>query len=274
MRRLSLNHVRIAAVIGLAVVALSMHTPAAAQSNPPPDAAATAPASAGNAASGGTVNSMGDPKTNRAGIVNGDAPRQKIELSGADRKLMRELAQAHLAEIKMSGLATAISGNEAIRSYGEKMLEEHLTALDELRQLAVRAKVILPGGVEKEQAGILQKLALQAGPDFDRLYLEQAGMASHEQSHRLFQQASSRAESPVLKDYAARLLPVIGQHLQMAQQMKDNPAAAMNAVQSSVSAGQSTSVNAAPGSSSDQSNSSSGAKGGASIAGSAKGSGK
>ncbi|HEV2609258.1 MAG TPA: DUF4142 domain-containing protein [Noviherbaspirillum sp.] len=290
MPYLTFNRVRLLATIGLAIVALSIPLPAAAQSNVAPDAggdtkrgrtitgprdvAATAPESAGTATSGGTTNSLGDSKNNRAGIARSGEPQEAIELSNADRKLMRELAQAHLAEIKMSALATAISANPAIHGFGEKMLEEHLTALDELRQIANRAGVILPGGVEKEHAATLHQLALKAGQEFDRMYLDQAGLADHERSHRLFQEAGRRAESPVLKAYAARLVPVIGQHLQLAQQMRDDPAAAAAAVQASVRAGQSTSINAPAGSSSSQANAASGAKGAGSISGSTTGSGK
>ncbi|WP_334189460.1 DUF4142 domain-containing protein [Noviherbaspirillum sp.] len=289
MPRFTLNHARVIATIGLAIVALSMPLQSAAQSQSGPgpgqragsdgatassrDTAATAPESAGNATSGGTTNSLGDPKSNRSGIAGRGEPQERIDMGNADRKLMRELAQAHLAEIKMSGLATAISANPAIRGYGEKMLEEHLTALDELRKLADRGGVILPGGVDKEAAAVLRQLALKAGDEFDRMYMEQAGFVNHEQSHRVFEEASSRAQSPVLKAYAARLVPVIGQHLQLAQQMRDNPAAAA-AVQSSVYAGQSTSIIAPTGSSSDQSKNSSGAKGAGSIAAGAAGSGK
>jgi putative membrane protein len=290
MPRLTLNHARVIATIGLAIVALSMPLQSAAQSQsgpgpgqragserptgPPQDTAATAPESAGTATSGGATNSLGDPKSNRAGIARSGEPQDRLELGNADRKLMRELAQAHLAEIKMSGLATAISANPAIRGYGEKMLEEHLTALDELRSLADRSGVILPGGLDKEHAAVLRQLALKAGDEFDRMYMEQAGFASHEQSHRVFQEASSRAQSPELKSYAARLVPVIGQHLQLAQQMRENPGAAAAAVQSSVYAGQSTGITAPAGSSSDQSKNSSGAKGAGNIAAGAAGSSK
>lgn len=290
MPYLTFDRVRLLATIGLAIVALSIPLPAAAQSDAAPDragdtkggrtttgqrdVAVTAPSNAGAATSGGTTNILGDPKSNRAGMAKPGEPQEKIELSNADRKLMRQLAQAHLAEIKMSALATAISGDTAIRGYGEKMLEEHLTALDELRQLANRTGVVLPGGVEKEHAAVLHQLALKAGDEFDRMYLDQAGFASHEQSHRMFQEASGRAESPMLKAYAARLVPVIGQHLQLARQMRDDPSSAAAAVQATVRAGQSTSIRAPVGSSSMQADSNSGAKGAGSVAGSTTGSGR
>lgn len=240
--------------------------------------AETAPASGGYAATGGTTNVLGDPKGNRAGIPPGEETRAqgksaisngKPRLGIADRTLMRELAQAHLAEVKMSALATAISRNDAIRSYAEKMLEEHLKALDELKMIAAENQVILPGGVEMEQAALLGKLAVLAGEEFNQLYMAQAGLASHQQAHQLFREAGSRAQAPELKAYAATLVPVIEQHLQLAQKMQENPGLALKAVQETVMAGQSTSTRALSGASSNQADNNSAVRGSSSLAGSA-----
>lgn len=233
--------------------------------------AETAPSVGGTLSAGGRTNSMGDPKGNQAGVPSGNQPSQKIEVGKADRKLMRQLAQAHLAEIKTAALATAISDDKALRGYAEKMLEDHGKALDELRMLARRAEVILPGGVETEHASLLHKLALTTGKQFNQMYHAEAGLALHQQSQALFKEAAARADAPELKSYANKLLPIVGKHLQLAQQMADDPASAAAAVQSSMTAGQSTSVQAPPGSASQQADNNSGNKGNAEISSTAGG---
>lgn len=227
--------------------------------------AETAPSIGGSLSSGGRTNALGDPKANRAGIPGNGQPPQKLQISNADGKLMRQLAQAHLAEIKTAALATAISDDKALRAYGEKMLQDHGKALDELRLLARRGDVILPGGVEAEHAALLHKLAATVGKQFNQMYHAEAGLALHQQSQALFKEASSRAQVPELKAYVNNLLPVIGKHLHLAQQMADAPDAAAAAVQSSVTAGQSTSVQAPAGSANQQADNNSGNKGSADI---------
>lgn len=233
--------------------------------------AETAPSAGGTLSAGGRTNSLGDPKVNQAGVPGGSQQTQGIKVGNADRKLMRQLAQAHMAEIKTAALATAISDDKALQGYAVKMLEEHGKALDELRMLARRADVILPGGVETEQASLLHKLALTTGKQFNQMYHAQAGLALHEQSQALFKEAAARAEAPELKAYAGKMLPIVGKHLQLAQQMADDPASAEAAVQSSVTAGQSTSVQAPPASASQQADNNSGNKGNAEISSTAGG---
>jgi len=207
--------------------------------------AATAPIQGGSAASGGRSGPMGDSKAAATPIGRGGAalshqPDQvgKAKASNSDAQLLRDLASAQWAEIKMAGLATAISGDEATRLYAEKMVEEHYAAMDSLRRLARSLSVILPGGVDTEQAALLRKQALLTGPDFDRAYLQEAGVALHENAHKLVQ-AASRASSPEIRDYAAMLLPVIGEHGKLAQAMQADPAKALAAVQATRRAGQS-----------------------------------
>lgn len=266
-------HLHYTLSIPLCACALACVLPAHAQT--PQDkgtaSAETAPSIGGTLSSGGRTNALGDPKANQAATPVDPRRAQRIEVGNADRKLMRQLAQAHLAEIKTAALATAISDDKALRGYAEKMLEEHGKALDELRLLARRADVILPGGVEAGHASLLHKLAVTTGQQFNRMYHTEAGLALHRQSQALFKEAATRAESPELKTYAGNLLPVVGKHLQLAQQMADDPASAAAAVQSSVTAGQSTSVQALPGSASQQADSNSGNKGNASISSTAGG---
>ncbi|HEY8608046.1 MAG TPA: DUF4142 domain-containing protein [Noviherbaspirillum sp.] len=238
--------------------------------------AATAPSSGGTGISGGRTNAMGDSKANDAGSTANEkgasalqpGPTGKARVSNADARLMREFAQAHLAEIKMSGLATAVSDNQAVRAFATKMLEEHYRALDHLKQLATNTGVILPGGVATPHAEVLRKLTLLTGREFNDAYMQQAGLGLHAQSHELFQSAA-KAQSPELKSYAASWVPVIEEHRQLAQAMLDDPSNAAAAVQATVRAGQSIAGNAnlSMDGRRDGNSGSSGDKGSANIAG-------
>jgi putative membrane protein len=274
MTRLYLHHTlsfRMRACALVLPLALAAYAHAQTPQDKGTSSAQTAPSAGGTLSSGGRTNALGDPKGNQHGTMSGTGQMQKLQVGKADSKLMRQMAQAHLAEIKTAALATAISDDKALRGYAEKMLEEHGKALDELRLLARRADVILPGGVETEQASLLHKLALATGKQFNQMYHAEAGLALHQQSQALFKEAASRAEAPELKAYANNVLPIVGKHLQLAQQMADDPASAAAAVQSSMTAGQSTSVQAPPGSASQQTDNNSGNKGNADISSTAGG---
>lgn len=207
--------------------------------------AATAPMQGGSAATGGRSNAMGDSRASPAPVGRDGAAlshqpdrQDKAKASKGDMQLMRDLATAHIAEIKMSALATSNSGDEAIRMYAQKMLEEHYAALDSLRRTARSLGVILPGGVDTAQAALLRRQAMLTGQEFDRAYLQEAGLALHENAHKLAQ-AAAKATSPDIRNHGALLLPVIEEHARLAEAMKAEPAKAAATVKASQRAGQS-----------------------------------
>lgn len=209
-------------------------------------ASATAPSSDGDRSSGGVTSGMGDVKSNSTAASAGamanstGVPRPVFGLP--DRRRLRALAQAHLAETKLSGLATANATDPGTRGYAEKMLEVHGRALDELRLLARRSGVLLPGGLEFEQANLLHALALKTGTQFDQLYLQTAGIDVHEQSARLLEETVDGPYTAELKTLARNQLKAVRQQLQLAQQMQAAPAQAASLVAASVLAGQSGSA--------------------------------
>lgn len=207
MRPVPFNHIGIAATLGMVAAAILFQpVPAAAQQG---RAASSQPGTTGKDA------------TAKDAQGQGNAPDAKDKISNADSKLMRDMAQAHLLEIKLSALATAISANQPVRAFATTMLEDHQKAFDSLRMIAEKGGVILPGGVETEQAGNITKLAHMVSPEFDQSYMGQAGIAAHEQSQKLFEEASNRAEAPALKAYATKLVPVIRKHMKLAQRTKE-----------------------------------------------------
>lgn len=261
---------------------------------------ATAPSSDGARASGGVSNGMGDSKNNRAALLNGskkDAPpigdaiaedaesspsqaagsgqpgqpgqpNQAGHLIQADQLAIRELAQVHLFETKLAGLATAISGNPTVRAYAVKMLADHLNALDTLRGIAARGGVTLPGGVESSQAAELHGLVLKTGADFDTSYLNDAGPVLKHQEMALFQRLAKSVQSDSLKRYTLAQMQLANRHLQLAEKMTASPQGG-NAIEAAPIAGQSVSAAAPVNTASNRKQGNSGAPGASSVAGSA-----
>lgn len=209
-------------------------------------ASATAPSSDGDRSSGGVTNGMGDAKSNNtaasAGVTANPASTPRPVFGLQDRRRLRALAQAHLAETKLAGLATANATDPPTRGYAEKMLEVHGRALDDVRLLARRSSVVLPGGLESEQANLLHVLSLKTGAQFDQLYLQTAGVEVHEQSARLLEETVNGPYAAELKTLARNQLQAVRQQLQLAQQMQAAPANVASLVAASVLAGQSGSA--------------------------------
>ncbi|NCW78271.1 MAG: DUF4142 domain-containing protein [Oxalobacteraceae bacterium] len=131
---------------------------------------------------------------------------------------MAEIAQANLAEISTAKLAQQKSQNDQVKSFAQKMVDDHTKALDELKQLAQAKGVILPTEPGRQQKAIEKRLSSLSGDKFDKQYLEQAGDRSHKDTHQLLKRASNKAQDTDLKNYASKTLSVVESHQQMAEE--------------------------------------------------------
>lgn len=210
-------------LFGLAAFAL----PAVqAQTMPATSPASTAPAYGGAATQGGpgsTNIATGERVEPRRPVAGAQAPAQQAgglmpdqtKLSNADRNLMRTLAQIHLGEIDMGKMAQSRSQDVPVRSYAQRMIDEHSKALDELQKLANAKGVILPGGPDKKQVAAKEKLAVLTGDQFTEQYLTHAGDTAHREAHQFLQRAAQTAQDPELKAHANQSLAMVEQHLKM-----------------------------------------------------------
>lgn len=137
-------------------------------------------------------------------------------LSNMDRTLMRMLAEIHMAEVDMGKMAQTRSQNIQVRSFAQRMIDDHGTALAQLQQLADARGVILPGGPGKRHAAVKEKLTALTGDEFTRQYLQHAGDMTHREAHQLLQQALQNAQDPQLRTQADKSLALVEQHFQMA----------------------------------------------------------
>jgi len=171
-------------------------------------------------------------------------------LSKADQNIMREMAQSNLAEIETGKIALSQSKNDQVRNYAQKMIDDHQQSQKELEQLAQAKGVTLPTEPDKKHQAAAKKLSALEGEKFDKQYMKQGGLSDHRNTHRLLQRAQTRATDPDLKAMAAKMEPIVSQHLDLAQDV--------SGARSSVSGSQGPAGTSASGSSSGSSGSSSG----------------
>lgn len=139
----------------------------------------------------------------------------------ADQAMMRDLAYANIAEIEAGKLAQSKSQNDQVKSFAQKMVDDHTKALDDLKKLADAKNVTLPTKSDSKHQAMAKKLDKLSGAQFDRQYLAQGGMSDHKTTHNLLQRIQSRATDPDLKQLATQTIPVVNQHMDLAQQTQN-----------------------------------------------------
>lgn len=130
---------------------------------------------------------------------------------------MREMARANMAEIEAANIALKQSNNDEVKSFAQKMIDDHTQAQQELEQLAQSKGVTLPTEPDKKHQAMAKKLQALEGDKFDKQYLSQGGVKDHRETHRMLNRAQKRATDDELKAYLTKVTPIVGDHMKMAQ---------------------------------------------------------
>jgi putative membrane protein len=140
-------------------------------------------------------------------------------LNRTDRGYLTDLAQDNMAEIQTGQMALQKSQNQEVRTFAQRMIDDHTNAQQQVQQLAQAKGVSLPTETDSKHKRDAKKLSALNGSEFDQAYLAQAGLKDHQANHELLQKMQSRAKDPDLKALAGKILPVVDQHLASVQQM-------------------------------------------------------
>ncbi len=160
------------------------------------------------------MNSMNSMNSNNA--VNGN---MSSSLSDDDKKFFNDAAQGGMAEVKLGELAAKNGTNAEVKSFGNKMVQEHSNANTELKSLAGKKSVTLPTDVNSEQKATYDKLAKLTGAEFDKEYVA-AMVAGHEKDLAAFKKEASEAKDSDLKTFAAKYTPIVSGHTEMIKAMR------------------------------------------------------
>jgi putative membrane protein len=99
------------------------------------------------------------------------------------------------------------------------MIDDHTTAGDELKQLASTKGVMLPMQPDAKQMAMMAKMQKLSGAEFDMMYVKEAGVKAHQDMEKLFMKESMSGKDMDAKAWAAKTLPTVRMHLQMARDM-------------------------------------------------------
>lgn len=134
-------------------------------------------------------------------------PVQKFE-----RRFLQISAANMRFQAEASRVATARSGNPAVKDLANTLLERQQTAQPELVRLLHARGMALPIP-SNEHGKVLKQLAKLSGARFDRLYVDEVVVRSYQADIANYEKAAAQAEDPVLKRWVERQLPILRGHL-------------------------------------------------------------
>lgn len=137
-------------------------------------------------------------------------------LAGADRNFVLEAAKGGMAEVELGNLAKDKAQNPDVKSFAQRMVDDHGKANDQLKSIASSKGVQLPTSLDKSAQSEKDKLNKLSGANFDREYMSHM-VKDHKKDVKEFEKQAKNAKDSDVKNFAAQTLPTLQEHLKMAQ---------------------------------------------------------
>ena len=149
-------------------------------------------------------------------LVSGLAAQQSTssnatKLQRTDRNFVTKAAEGGRMEVELGQLAQGRASSDAVKHFGQRMVQDHGAANQELMQLAENKGVKLDDKTPKPDR-LMERLSKLQGADFDREYVK-AMVKDHKQDVAEFKRMHSGAVDPNLKAWVDKTLPTLEDHL-------------------------------------------------------------
>jgi len=148
-------------------------------------------------------------------------------LSASDKNFIRDAAQGGMAEVELGKLATERASSDDVKKFGQRMVDDHTKAGDQLKQVASGEGVQLPQGLSVKDKLTKERLSKLSGEQFDKAYMADM-VKDHTQDVADFQRESQSGKDPAVKDFASQTLPTLQDHLKQAKEIAPKTPSASN----------------------------------------------
>lgn len=153
------------------------------------------------------------------------AQAEPMQVAQEDLDFAAEAAQGGLMEVRLGELAQQQGKAQAVKDFGERMVQDHGAANDKLKQIAEQKGIELPQDLAEEAQATLEELQQQQGAEFDQAYIDEM-VSDHEEDVAAFEDYVENAQDQDLRAFAEETLPTLREHLEMARQTQEQVAAA------------------------------------------------
>ena len=174
-----------------------------------------------SAAAGGAVGTAGSGSAGSANATN----------ARADQEFVQEQLAMGEAEIALGQLAQQRGTHPEVKRFGEMMVRDHRMAGQELKEAMAAANTSQTGaaaGTEsarntdahRDHQNALEELREVKGNEFDRKYIDLM-VKDHEEGVRDVEKQAETATNPQVRQWAAKTLPKMQQHLERAKVIQE-----------------------------------------------------
>ena len=136
-----------------------------------------------------------------------------------DTMFMKKAARANLAEVELGRLAVQKATNADVKKFGQRMIDDHTKADDQLKKVAADEHVTLPQTMSATDKTTKESLEKLSGEQFDHAYMSDMVKDHKKKDVAEFDRESKSARDEAVKNFAAQTLPTLEDHLKEAEKI-------------------------------------------------------
>jgi putative membrane protein len=140
----------------------------------------------------------------------------------ADAEFVEEQLAMGTAEVELGRLAQERGMHADVKEFAAMMVKDHQMAAEELKPIAarVRAAETAPRAADRDDhREKLEDLSKLSGHDFDKKYIEEM-VDDHQEGVKDLESKAENAADPDVKQWAAKTLPKMREHLERAKDIQ------------------------------------------------------
>jgi putative membrane protein len=170
----------------------------------------------GSQSGSGTSGSTGSTSGSRSRTSGSESSSSR--LSAGDTKFVRDAGESGMAEVQLGQLGVQKATNADVKTFAQRMIDDHTQANTQLQQLASQKGVTLPTDLSMLHKHASTQLSKLSGAEFDRAFMDQMVM-DHQKVVAEFDRVSKGGRDSDVKGFASTNLPTMQDHLRMAQDL-------------------------------------------------------
>jgi putative membrane protein len=164
----------------------------------------------------GSQGSQSSGSMSSGSMSGGQMGQGSSQLSSTDRNFIMKAAEGGMAEVQLGQLASQNGSSDDVKKFGQRMVDDHTKANDQLKQIAQSKGVQVPADLSAKDKAMKDKLSKMTGAEFDRAYMKDM-VQDHTKDVSEFRKASTSAKDPDVKSFASQTLPTLEDHLKEAK---------------------------------------------------------
>jgi putative membrane protein len=134
------------------------------------------------------------------------------------QEFVDKAAQDGLMQVELGNLALSKSSNDSVKTFAQRMVDDHKAANAELATIAQTEGIKVPTALDKKHQARVSAITKKSGAAFDAAYAKDM-VSGHTQAVRLFEQGE-KLKDPKISSFARKTLATLQEHKGMADSLK------------------------------------------------------